>query len=178
MKKITLILSIIAILVSTTNFIYDYINSVELVYVDVNKLLKDYKRTKKVREEFEYKATILQSNLDSIITNWKKELDDFKINKKTYSKKELLLKQELLSNKQQQINNYQQSIQQQIKKSDKESSQIVIDDINNYIEEFGKKKGYKIIFGASGSGSIMYAEDSTDLTDVILKELNTRFEGQ
>ena len=94
------------------------------------------------------------------------------------TKKEISLKQELLNNKQQQISSYQQVIQKQIQEEDKKATQTVINDINDYVKEYGKKKGYKIIFGASGSGNIMYADERTDLTEKILEGLNNEFEGK
>lgn len=92
--------------------------------------------------------------------------------------KEISLKQELLNNKQQQISSYQQAIQKQIQEEDKKATQTVINDINDYVKEYGKKKGYEIIFGASGSGNIMYADEGTDLTEKILEGLNNEFEGK
>lgn len=93
------------------------------------------------------------------------------------SKKELSLKQELLSNKQQQLNNYQQAIQKQIQEEDKKVTQTVINNINDYVKEYGKSHNYKIILGASGSGNFMYADPMTDLTETILLGLNEEFEG-
>jgi outer membrane protein len=175
MKKITLILAVLATTISFLSFFYK--QSSELVYVDVNKLLEGYKRTKIVRTEFETKAKTLNANVDSLLVDWQKELKVYEKERSNYSKKELNLKQELLGNKQQQINNYQQAIQKQIQEEDKKSTQTVINDINDYIKEFGKEKGYKIIFGASGSGNIMYADEATDLTETVLEGLNKEFEG-
>ena len=84
----------------------------------------------------------------------------------------------MLGNKQQQINNYQQAIQKQIQEEDKKASQTIINDINDYVKEYGKKHRYQIIFGASGSGNIMYADEGTDLTQDVLKGLNKEYEGK
>jgi outer membrane protein len=91
------------------------------------------------------------------------------------SKKELALKQELLGNKQQQVNNYQQAIQKQLKEEDKKTTQTVINDINGFVTEYGKKHNYKIIFGASGGGNIMYAGEDADLTEEVLVGLNEEY---
>jgi outer membrane protein len=176
MKKVTLVLALLAIVISCASFFYAQKSS-ELVFVDVNKLLDGYKRTKIVRAEFTKKASTLKANVDSLVTGWQKELKVYEKNRSKYSKKELALKQELLGNKQQQINNYQQAIQKQVQEEDKKSTQTVINDINDYVKEFGKKNSYPIIFGASGSGNIMYADESTDLTEQVLKGLNTEYEG-
>ena len=175
MNKLALPLSIIAILISVFSFFYSQQSSSELVYVDVNKLLDGYNRTKLVKAEYEEKAKVLNANVDSLMTDWQKELKLYEKERSSMSKKELELKQQILSNKQQQLNTYQQAIQKQIAEEDQKSTQTVINDINDYIEEYGKKNNYKLIFGASGSGNIMYADEISDLTDEILKGLNEDF---
>ncbi|MDD7886031.1 OmpH family outer membrane protein [Flavivirga sp. 57AJ16] len=177
MNKLAFPVSLIAIAASIFSFFYIQSNS-ELVYVDVNKLLDGYKRTKIVKAAFEAKAKTLNANVDSLMTDWQKELKTYEKERSKMSKKELELKQQLLSNKQQQINNYQQAIQKQIQEADKKSTQTVINDINDYIKEYGKKHNHKIIFGASGGGNIMYADEGTDLTQDVLNGLNAEFEGE
>ena len=59
MKKITIGIAIAALIISIFS-LFKTQNSTELVYVDVNKLLDGYKRTKIVRAEFEVKAKTLR----------------------------------------------------------------------------------------------------------------------
>lgn len=175
--KIVTLISVIAILLSGISIYYSQKSS-ELVYVDVNKLIEGYKRTKVVKADFEVKAATMRSNIDSLITGWKKELQVYEKERSSFTEKELALKQELLSNKQQQINGYQEAIQKKIQEEDKKVTQTIINDINDYIKEYGELKGYKIIFGASGSGNIMYAAKNTDLTEQVLAGLNAEYEGE
>ena len=92
--------------------------------------------------------------------------------------KELELKKELLSNKQDRINRYQEAIQKQIREEDQKVTQTVINDINDYITDYGKSHGYRIIFGASGKGSIMFAGKEADLTEDVLRGLNKQFNAE
>src|SRR5690606_16249593 len=177
MNKISLWTAIIAIIMSASSFLY-LNSSSNQVYVDVNKLIDGYKRTKIVRTEFEVKAKTLNANVDSLMTDWQNELKIYEKERSGMSEKELELKQEVLGNKQQQINNYQQAIQKQIQEEDKKATQTVVNDINDYVKEYGKKHKYTIILGASGSGNIMYANEDADLTKVVLEGLNTEFEGK
>ena len=175
MKQIQTILSILAIMLATVAFYYAKSSS-QQVYVDVNKLMEGYKRTKIAKAEFDKKANTMKANVDSLLSGWQKELKNYEKERTTLTPKELKLKQELLQNKQQQINGYQEAIQKQIQEEDKKVTQTVINDINDYVKEYGKDKGYKIIFGASGSGNIMYADESSNLTDDVLKGLNAEYE--
>lgn len=177
MKTFSLPIAAVAVVLSLVSFFYTQISS-ELVYVDVNKLLDGYKRTKVVRAAFETKAKTLNANVDSLVAGWQNDLKIYEKERSKYSKKELALKQELLGNKQQQINNYQQAIQKQVQEEDKKATQTVINDINDFVKEYGKKKGYQVIFGASGGGTIMYAAEASDLTQIVLEGLNAEFEGK
>jgi outer membrane protein len=174
-SKLLLAITALALLLSVFA-IYKSSNSASLVYVDVNKLIEGYSRTKVAKAEFDKKATVMKANVDSLVGKWQNELKNYEKERASLSPKELKLKQELLGNKQQQINGYQEAIQKKIQEEDKKVTQTVINDINDYIKEYGKSHNYKIIFGASGGGNIMYADESTDLTAEVLKGLNASYD--
>ncbi len=176
MNKLALPLSIIALIAAIGTFFYAQSSS-DLVYVDVNEMLQGYKRTKIVRAEFEKKAATMKANVDSLVSGWQNELKAYEKERSKMTKKELELKQELLSNKQQQIGNYQQAVQKQLAEEDKKATQTVVNDINDFVKEYGKKKNHKIIFGAVGNGNVMYADEATNLTPKLVKLLNEEFEG-
>ena len=177
MKKYILPIAVVILVASITSFVCSGTHD-EMVYVDVNKLLEGYKRTKVEREAFNAKAAVMKANVDSLVADWQTELQKYEKERPSMTEKEKELQQELLNNKQQQINNYQQAVQQQLVEEDKKMTQTVINDINDYVKEYGKKKGHRIIFGAGGNGNIMYAEEASDLTPKILEGLNAQYEGK
>lgn len=176
-SKLATPLSILALIASLASLFISQSKS-ELVYVDVNKLLQSYDRTKVDREAFNKKTAVMRSNVDSLMTDWQDELKSYEKERTSMTKKELALKQELLQNKQQQINNYQQAVQKQIQEEDQKMTQTVVNDINAYVKEYGKNHGHRIIFGAQGNGNIMYAKEGIDLTDKILEGLNKQYHGK
>ncbi|MEM6720936.1 MAG: OmpH family outer membrane protein [Bacteroidota bacterium] len=177
MNKISLPVSMIAIALAVFS-IFNLKSSNELVYVDVNKLLEGYKRTEVVRKDLQEKTTLLKTNIDSLVADFQNQLKLYEKDRVAMSEKEQKLQEELLSGKQQQINSYRQSVQKQFQQEDQKATQTVINDINDYVNEYGKKHGYRIIFGAGGNGNIMYAENGTDLTEAVLEGLNTEFESK
>ena len=174
MNKVYFVISVLTLLISGF-LLYEHYCSTELVYVDINKLMSGYKRTAIEKAEFDKKAKDLSSRVDSLIVDWEKELKTFEKERGQMSSKEVELKSELLSNKQKQINSYRNSIQKQIQQEDQKSTQTVINDINDFVKDYGEEHGYKIIFGASGGGNIMYASEASDLTAEILVELNKNY---
>lgn len=177
MQKLSFPIAILALAASIFSFFY-LKNNNEQVYVDINKLLDGYERTAVLRAEFEKKATSMNANVDSLLGDWQKELKTYERERSGMSKKELALKQELLGNKQQQLNAYQQAIQKQLQEEDQKVTQTVINDINDFVKAYGKEKGYRIVLGATGSGTIMYADKGADLTEQVLEKLNASFRGE
>jgi len=175
MKRIPLFVGVLALLLSAVA-IYLSCRSSELVYVDVNKLIDGYKRTKVEKAEFDKKVISLKANIDSLMSGWQNDLKIYEKERSSLSAKELELKQQLLSNKQQQINGYQEAIQKKIQEEDKKVTQTVLNDINDFVKQYGEENGYRIILGASGGGNIMYAHESTDLTENVLKGLNAEYD--
>ncbi len=48
--------------------------------------------------------------------------------------------------------------------------------INEEVKKFGKENGYYFIFGASGTGCLMYARESQDVTSEVVYFLNKNYE--
>lgn len=48
--------------------------------------------------------------------------------------------------------------------------------INQNLAAFGKEEGYDFIFGASGDGGLMYANEVNDITEKVVKYLNKQYE--
>ena len=51
-------------------------------------------------------------------------------------------------------------------------TQGVLNQVNAFVEKYGKSHGYAMIFGTSNTGNILYADTIYDLTDTILAGLN------
>lgn len=50
-------------------------------------------------------------------------------------------------------------------------------EINRHLTGFGKERGYDFIFGATGDGTLMFANEAHDVTNAVIEYLNTHYEG-
>jgi outer membrane protein len=48
--------------------------------------------------------------------------------------------------------------------------------INGYVSEYGKENGYSFIFGATGDGGLMYANDVNNVTDEVVSYINKKYQ--
>lgn len=49
--------------------------------------------------------------------------------------------------------------------------------INQYVDDYGKKYGYDLILGATGQGNIMFAKQDDDITKDVSEYINRRYSG-
>ncbi len=52
------------------------------------------------------------------------------------------------------------------------------DTLINYLKEYNKDKGYKVILSNAMGDNILYSADGTDITDDIVAALNTRYQAK
>lgn len=174
-NAIALTLSVLAILGAATSLFLN-LRSEEIVYVDSTVLLEKYQGMLDARAEFQKKASAWQANIDTLESEVKSAIMDYEKGVSKMTAKEKELSQELIRTKQQQFRDYQQAIQQQSQQEDLAMTQQVLDRVNVFIREYGKKKNYKIILGTS-QGNIVYAEDGLDITDEVVELLNADYLG-
>lgn len=50
--------------------------------------------------------------------------------------------------------------------------------VNQYMLEYGKEKGYAYIYGATGNGSLMYGAATENITDEVIAFVNAKYKGK
>lgn len=155
---------------------FQFVKKDNTVYVDNNVLMRDYKGMQVMQAEYEKKAAVWQANVDTLITDWETELRSYEKERKSMTAKERELKEEILRNRQQQINQYREAMGQKAREEEQKMTQTVLNEVNDYIKEYGKKHGYKYILGATGNGNIVYAKEAHNITEDVLKGLNEEYD--
>lgn len=149
----------------------------DVVYLDANKLLENYEGMKAARQDFQAKALQWQANIDTLKLEFEGEVKKYNATKASMSKKEKELNEELLRTKQKQLVDYQQGIQQKSQQEDQQMTERVLSEVNTFIEDYGKKKGYNIILGATQMGNLVYADEVLDITTELQEVLNASYIG-
>jgi outer membrane protein len=167
--KVVLAIGIIA------SFVVQRQSDEQLVYVDSQRLVTGYKGAQAARQEFEAKSAVWKANLDSLRTEIEAKVTDYESKKAKLSTNEQRLTEEVLLSKQKEYFNYEQAIQNKIKGEDQALTQKVFGQVNEYLNKYGKKKGYKIILAATQYGNIVYAEEGLDVTNEVMQGLNAEY---
>lgn len=153
--------------------------SVKIAYVDVEEIMKEYKGTKETEATMKVKSDKLKAELDSLIGNWQNRAKIYQDNAQKMSAKARAEREQVLMQEQQQINQRQQTIQQQVQAEGQESLQALSKEINDFVKTYAKEKGYNFVLGTTGSnGTVMYGDESADVTDDVLVQLNKSYKRE
>lgn len=151
-----------------------------LTYAAFTKSKKlGYISTAKVFEEFSLKKE-MESDLKKIQITKQAYLDSLKLiiqtmsvnaeNKKSGDlkaedyKKIYLLKEDQFNRENEEVlRNYNDKVWKQL---------------NQYVEDFGKENGYDYLFGTSGQGNLMYAEEGDNVTEKVITYINEKYKGK
>ncbi|MBI5539682.1 MAG: OmpH family outer membrane protein [Bacteroidia bacterium] len=165
----------IAILTSigVSVFIYWYTRP-KIGYVRSQELIMGYAGTKDAQYSYKEKITGMQSNLDSLITEFNKVQENFKLVKSPNEKSSL---NEELTQKQMDIQKYSQAIESMSQQEESKALEGVLNQVNSFIYDYGEQHDYDLILGTTLSGSILYGTKVIDITDPILKLLNDHYKG-
>ena len=177
MKKIPLIISIVALVVALSGWTKEFLLEKEVVYLDSNKLLSQYEGMTRARAAFEKKSVVWQANIDTLQQELTRQIMTFEKESKGMTPKEQDLSKELIKSKKREFAQYQQAIQQQAQQEDAQMTQHVLDVVNTFIQEYGESQGYELILIAD-QGNIAYAVDGLNITDEVVTELNNAYHGK
>ena len=123
-------------------------------YVDVFKLVNEFELQKEYTEEAKREMNRSKSMTDSVL----------------YAEK--------IRNPQgvEQLRN--QLYTELYRKTDERTKQIeamIWKRLNPYLIDYGKEHGYQYIYGANGTGNVLYADKDLDITDDVIKYANDRY---
>ena len=144
-------------------------------FIDNSKLINDYQKKKDIESDFEKKSDAFNKRVDSVRNSFQTQAMQIQTSDPNMAKKDTQEKMQALS---QQFQSYQQRWQmeeQSLTKEGQTQIDTLIKEVRTFVKEYGKKNGYTYILGQNEAGSVLYGEDSKDLTKEILDELNKTY---
>lgn len=137
--------------------IWDRMTTTTIVYVDTISLVESYNLKKELSARLERDFQLKKGQFDSLKTYYVTDTSNMETRRRLFD-----LEQELgrLQEDYQGIN------------------VTVWNRINPLLATFGKSKGYDIIVGANGMGTVLYGKPAIDITQEVVDYINKDYEGQ
>lgn len=163
----------LAVLVGIIGFnIYLYTSQRKLAFIEIQKVYDSFE----LKKDLESKFKIVQNHRKRILDSLELELKLIYVSIEKGSNKD----EKLISNYNLRKNYYLQQKQQAEQDNDALSKQYdkeILNQLNQYVKDFGKEHRYDYIFGTDGNGSIMYGSERVNISDPLIEYINTKYNG-
>jgi outer membrane protein len=136
----------------------------KMPYVDSQRVFSEFEMSKELKAQLETAVNQRKYVLDSLKQPLGGDLSQVNPNYVAYLR-------ENIERKEQEFTEANQALAQSY-------DQQIWTRINQYAKEFGQMHGYEYVFGADGTGTLMYANSSLDLTDDFVRYINQQYTGR
>lgn len=140
-------------------------------YVDLQKVFTGYKKAMESEASFKKEVENEQIKINALQAEIKKMQEEYNKKKDILKPEEKKKKEEAIKEKIQEFTKKWSEVNKKLDNRRKELEGKRIQEIKDAIKEYGKKHGYSVILD---SRAILYGEDANDLTDEIIKLLNSK----
>ncbi|WP_370175809.1 OmpH family outer membrane protein [Leeuwenhoekiella palythoae] len=144
-------------------------------FVDTQKLFEEYSEMTEVQDKYTKLTDEVREELQPKIQAFQIKVDLYQKNASTMSPAERQAKEQELGALQQEIQQMQQARGGQIQQESQAAIDSVISKVRKFIDTYGEENGYDFIYGNNESGNVLYGNEELDITDDILKALNTSY---
>ena len=162
-------------LIITSLVIYKNFFSVQVRYIKTAELVDKYAGMKEAKDLYSQKMSGWQSNIDTLENDYRRSAIKFEAEKNKLGASEKVAQQQSLLKQESNIRAYVEQIEKLAQEEDNKMTLSVINQINQFIEEYSKKKGYDVVLGTNASGTLLYGNNDLDITQEILSELNNYY---
>ncbi|MEX1002681.1 MAG: OmpH family outer membrane protein [Crocinitomicaceae bacterium] len=142
------------------------------VYVVTGELYAGFTYQQELDAEFE----VIKQEKEADLMRFKNELSQMEQHVRTGKATD-----EMIQNYQYrfaEFQQYEQKINEDLSITSQHYNEKIWEKLNAFVKEYGEKQEYEVIFGASGSGNIMYAEEKMDVTEEVLAFCNKKYSGR
>ncbi len=173
-KNIITYLSISVSLAAISISLIMWLNKPKTAYVDLGKVYNEFQLKKELEGKLLQVHTLRQNQIDSM----KLDLNVLARNVQSENAKNKTELQNQFIERRRQYAAKEKEFAEENERLTQEYDEQLWKQLNTYVKEYGKDNNFKYIFGAEGSGSIMYASGVDNITSQIVTYVNSKYQGK
>jgi outer membrane protein len=150
-------------------------NQTKIAYIDVEVIMKDYSATKALETKLKAKQEFYAKQLDSLQGPFQLKVQEYYKVAQQMTPQKRAEAEGVLQQEQQFLQARQQQASEELQKENLENSEALTKKVDSFVADYAKAKGYQLIIGTSGKGTVMYGDEKMNVTKDILEILNKDF---
>ena len=149
--------------------------SEQIAYVNSDSLLLNYQYYKNTIKELEERRKKLETEIGGRARTLENEAVSFQQKGRDMTLEQAQLTEQNLYRKQQELVQYRDRLSQQLAQEEQQRTEQLYNNIAQYLKEYTRDKPYKLVFGYSRGGGILFADNSLEITSEVLTGLNKEY---
>lgn len=161
------------------NYAYDSTKSgLSIAYVNIDTLNKKYKYIETVSKAAQKKIKAQQQKLDN---EKAKVSEEYKVFMENYqggiykSQAEIDQRQQYFVQKQQELAQKEYELQSSLELEMAETNMKIMNNVSDYLKKYSSELNYSFIMATGSASSVLFANDSLDITQSVVDGLNANF---
>lgn len=177
MTRNYLLLFLIVLVIGVGSIFIIRYSSQKLAYVRSSELVSKYKGMQEASALYKEKMAKWQANIDTLEVDYQRSVGKYNLEFSKLSATSRKESQESLQKQRQNIQQYVKTLDEKAREEDEKMTVGVINQINSFVESYGKDNGYDFIFGTTQDGNILYGSKGKDITEDIITALNNSYKN-
>ncbi len=151
--------------------------SLSVAFVNNDSILSHYELVKKMRADLEAKGKRLEGEVAAKQKAFEKDASYFQeqVKKKAISDQSAQEIYGQLQQNQQQIYSLRDRYAAELQQSEMDMNVALIDSVMNFLKRYNENNKFDYILGFTKGGNILFANDTLDITNDVIKELNAAY---
>lgn len=146
---------------------------INIAIVDIERVLSESTPGKSAQKKYETEVGQAKKEIDSKRSQYEKLQESINNQKGSLSDSALLEKQEKLISLEKDIKRSFGDIQESLRRKNAQMVSELVKELKVVIQNLGKEKGFSIILEKGGQ-SVLYTDDSVDITEEVIKKFNSK----
>lgn len=150
----------------------------KIAYIDVEEVMGDYKAMIALDEEMTAKQQQIAGELQGSQAAFQAKVQEYYKNSPSMSASKKQEAEQALQQEGQMLQQQQQQASQMLEQENLTKSEVLIKTIDSIVADYSKTKGFGIVLGTQGNGTVMYGDDALNVTTDIVALLNADFDKE
>ncbi len=150
-----------------------------IVYINIDSVLQKYDMYHDLSGDLQDKLKTSEAQLATKEQSLRKEMEDFqyKVDRGLVTRSEAAELQQQLAQKEQSLYQLQNSLQMQLAEEEQVAQHKVLNSIMVYLESLERSGAYQyqFVLGSTFGGNILYADESKNITQAVVRGLNEEY---
>lgn len=147
----------------------------KIAYIDVEDVMTEYKAMVVLGEEMSLKQQEIAAGLQAAQGAFQAKVQEYYQNENSMSSAKKQETEQALQQEGQMLQQQQQQASQMLEQENQTKSEVLIKTIDSVVTSYSKSKGFALVFGTQGNGTVMYGDEALNISSEIVTILNADF---